>query len=376
MAKVFKRKWKNQRGEQTTWAFSYNDTFGKRKIESGFNTKVEAEKALSKKLQEIENGIYVEENKNITFEQMAEKHMRLYVSQYLKKTTFNCYSDSLKHLLPIIGKMKLGIITPNTMFEYISLKKRETKLSNTTINKHLTLTKSILSHAVKQRLLTHNPLDDFKKLPENKTEQICLTEKEVFAVLDVAKKYYPDFYPLLLTAIFTGARQGELLSLTWDHINFVEGYIKIDKRVYDGEVSTPKTEHSNRKINLPNEVIRVLKEWRLACPHSDLNLVFPNQKGNYQNKNNLVKRKFKPVLRRAGVTEIRFHDLRHTFASILLTNDAHIKYVQNQMGHSSIKVTMDTYSHLLPEAHKKGVDTLNKVLELPKQEEKDHKFGT
>ena len=107
-----------------------------------------------------------------------------------------------------------------------------------------------------------------------------------------------------------------------------------------------------------------------------MNLVFPNENGGFLDRHNVRKRQLNPVLRRAGVSEIRFHDLRHTFASLLLANDAHPKYVQDQMGHASIKITMDTYSHLLPEAHKKGVETLNKILDIPKQEEKERRFGT
>lgn len=376
MAKVFKRKWKKKNGEGSTWAFTYNDTFGKRKIESGFETKVEAEKALAKKLQEVENGIYVDKSKSLTFKQLSDKYMKYYAELHLKETTLSCYQNCLNHLLPVIGDMKILEITPNTMNEYIRLKQKTTKLSNTSINKHLVLAKSILTHAIDNGLLAKNPLDRVKKLKEEVKEQQCLTQKEVYKVLEVAQKYYPDFYPLLITAIFTGARQGELFSLTWDKINFVEGYMKIDKRVHDKTISTPKTRSSIRKINLPDEVIKVLKEWRLRCPHSDMNLVFPNEKGNFLNRQNLRKRQLNPTLRRAGVSEIRFHDLRHTFASLLLANNAHPKYVQDQMGHSSIKITMDTYSHLLPEAHKKGVDTLNKILNVPKQEEQEQRFGT
>lgn len=88
MAKVFKRKWKKKNGEGTTWAFTYNDTFGKRKIESGFETKVEAEKALSKKLQEIENGYYVDSNKSLTFTQLADKFLKYYAELHLKRNNF------------------------------------------------------------------------------------------------------------------------------------------------------------------------------------------------------------------------------------------------------------------------------------------------
>jgi integrase len=363
MATVFRRKWKNSKGQQSCWALGYNDTFGNRKIESGFGTKVEAEKELSKRLQEIENGSYFEVNKTLTFKQITDKFLKYHVEMHLKESTCDTYMGFLRvHILPVLGNMKIIEITPNTIYEYIRLKQKETKLSNCSINKHIVLIKSILNHAVDNGLIIKNLAGKVKKLNEKNTEQSCLTQKEVFAVLETAKKHYPDFYPLLFTAVFTGMRRGEILALTWDRINFVERYIKIDRSVYNKKFNTPKTLTSNRKINMPDELIKTLKEWRLRCPHGELNLVFPNQRGVFMDAHNLVNRKFKPTLRRAGVTEIRFHDLRHTFASILLTEDANPKYVQNQMGHASIKITMDTYSHLMPEAHQKGVDTLNRIL--------------
>lgn len=374
MAKVNYQEWETKKGKSKSWYFSYNDTFGKRRFECGFRTKVEAEKALAKKLQEVENGIYVDKNETLTFNQLAEKYMKYYAELHLKETTYSCYECCLKHLLPFIGDLKINKITPNTMNEYIRIKQKTTKLSNCSINKHLTLAKSILNYAIDNGFLSKNSLDRIKKLKEEKKEQKCLSQKEVFAVLETAKKDFPNFYPLLITAIFTGARQGELFSLTWDKVNFIEGYIKIDKRVHDTTIATPKTESSIRKINLPNEVIKVLREWRLRCPHSELNLVFPNENGNFLNRQNLRKRQLIPLLRKTGVTDITFHGLRHTFATMLLTNDVNPKYIQNQLGHASIKITMDTYSHVLPEIHQKGIEAVNRIIEQPKTD--NRRFGT
>ena len=105
-----------------------------------------------------------------------------------------------------------------------------------------------------------------------------------------------------------------------------------------------------------------MKEWRLACPHSELNLVFPNSNGNYQSADNLAKRRFLPALNRAGIDKIRFHDLRHTYASLLLANGAPMKYVQHQLGHSSITMTMDLHTHFLPEVNDKCVNLLNNIV--------------
>lgn len=122
---------------------------------------------------------------------------------------------------------------------------------------------------------------------------------------------------------------------------------------------------------------QICEEWRLACPHSELNLVFPNSNGNYQSADNLAKRRFLPALNRAGIDKIRFHDLRHTYASLLLANGAPMKYVQHQLGHSSITMTMDLYTHLLPEVNDKCVNLLNNIVDTTVETNENIKrFGT
>ena len=122
MATVKCRTWETKKGISKSWYIDYKDTFGKRKIESRFKTKVEAEKALAKALQEIENGCYVDSNRSLTFAQLADKYWKYYAELHLKETTLSCYENCLSHLLPVIGDLKVLEITPNTMNEYIRLK--------------------------------------------------------------------------------------------------------------------------------------------------------------------------------------------------------------------------------------------------------------
>lgn len=145
-------------------------------------------------------------------------------------------------------------------------------------------------------------------------------------------------------------RKGKILALTWDSINWITQKITVDKNYTHGGLGTPKTSKI-RVIDMSNELVKVLKEWRLACPHSELNLVFPNSNGNYQSDDNLAKRRFLPALNRAGIDKIRFHDLRHTYASLLIAKDVNIKYIQKQMGHASFEIIMNTYAHLMPEVY-------------------------
>lgn len=164
------------------------------------------------------------------------------------------------------------------------------------------------------------------------------------------------------------------MGLTWDSINWITRKITVDKNFTHGRVDTTKT-GKVRKVDMSLELVKVLKEWRLACPKGEHNLVFPNGDGGYQDANNMIKRRFKPALNRAGIDSLRFHDLRHTYASLLLANGAPIKYVQHQLGHSSIKMTMDLYTHLLLEVNEQCVNLLDNIVEKATVV-KFKKFGT
>ena len=111
-------------------------------------------------------------------------------------------------------------------------------------------------------------------------------------------------------------------------------------------------------MDVPRVFMKELKVWKLKCPKGKDNLVFPNGAGNPENHGNLLRRGFYPALRRAELRHIRFHDLRHTFASLLIKNNEHPKYIQKQLGHKSIKTTMDVYGHLMEGINKKAADKL------------------
>ncbi|MCA1852837.1 MAG: site-specific integrase [Beggiatoa sp.] len=109
-----------------------------------------------------------------------------------------------------------------------------------------------------------------------------------------------------------------------------------------------KTKASRRRVDLPGELVAELRRWRLQCPPGAHDLVLPSGAGNPENHGNLLNRGFYPALRRAGLRKIRFHDLRHTYPSLLIANGEHPKRIQALMGHSSTNVTMDMYGHLMP----------------------------
>lgn len=344
------------------WEFDYKDLRGKRQIKKGFKTKAEAERAQIKFIQELNKGVCPADSK-ISFKEAGEMFMQLHVSVYCKPATEYGYRGYLKnHIYPFFGEMKLTEITPLMVKEFVK-QMVDTGRTNATVNKYTKLINCIFNFMIDNDVITRNPLARIKSLKETKNEKIrALSTEETKVLLTKTKTVYPDFYPLLFTAIFTGMRQGELFALTWDSINWITRKITIDKNYTHGRIGTPKN-GKTRKIDMSQELMKMLKEWRLACPNSENNLVFPNNDGEYQDTNNMAKRRFKPSLQRAGIDSIRFHDLRHTYASLLLANGAPMKYVQHQLGHSSIKMTMDLYTHLLPEVNEQCIDLLDRLTE-------------
>jgi integrase len=207
--------------------------------------------------------------------------------------------------------------------------------------------------------------------PKRQAQALTREEAERFleAVLDVC----PEFYGLFLTALRAGLRRGELLALQWGDIQFGDGeddpnrYILVQRNWVRGEFTTPKSKKS-RRVDLSRQLRRVLLELRdqrllkafLAGKTSVADdLVFCSTTGTILNGDNVYHRQFLPTLEKAGLRRFRFHELRHTFGSQLIRDGASLTYVKEQMGHSSIQVTVDIYAHLIPGANIACVDGLD-----------------
>ena len=212
--------------------------------------------------------------------------------------------------------------------------------------------------AVQKGYTEYNPVREIEKPKVTQKKQIdVLKPSEIRAFLDKASNQKTKC--LYTLNVISGMRQGEILGLKWTDIDWFNCQVHVRRTFNHGQFHEPKTEASRRAIDLGPTAISELKKWKIACPPNELNLVFPNEAGKPIDANNLVKRDFEPTMRRAGIREIRFHDLRHTYASLLIDRGEHPKYIQVQMGHSSINVTMGTYGHLLKAVNRdtaKGLD--------------------
>jgi len=350
---IRKRKTKNG----YTWQIDCSNATGERIRKSGFKTKADAEREYAKICLQVENGINVNKNKKIYFVDICDKFIKEHTEVYSKRSTIDNYNSYYNYQIkPFFKTLKLSEITPAVISKFIKQKQAD-NYAPKSINNFLTMIKSVMNFAVNNGYLNKNPIETVKKLKLPHHEMDYLRTDEIKIVLKTAQEFYPKFYPLLLTAIMTGMRRGELLALQWKDINFENKKITVNKSLYKGTIQTPKTQKSIRKINMPE----ILADTLFKLKKDDNSIVFPNANGNYKDGKNMVNREFHPCLEKAGLRKIRFHDLRHTFASFLISQNMPLKYIQAQMGHTSIQTTSDKYGHLMPEVEQVGRSAFDSI---------------
>ena len=210
-------------------------------------------------------------------------------------------------------------------------------------------------------------------------KQVCkdiqpLTADEVKRLLATAQSKNFTAYIMILIAVSTGVRVGELLGLKWSYVDLEKGIIHIQQsiatNVKGSPFQPPKTQKSRRRIPLPKSTVQELiryKKWQEdyivqqnETYDSSFNLVIANSRGHPLDSSNFITRVFKKLLAEAGLRiETRLHDLRHTHATLLLSKGVHPKVVQERLGHSTIVMTLDTYSHVLPDMQETAVVALD-----------------
>ncbi len=237
---------------------------------------------------------------------------------------------------------------------------------------HTALSKA-LREAVEHNLVVRAATDGVKRPRVEKREMRSLDKTQVLALLRAVRG---DRYEALYVLAFsTGLRRGEIFALRWEDVDFDRGVLSVRRSVSaDGRNFKPTKTGRGRTLRLTHDAVAALvfhrerqQEHRAMMGASWLEhgLVFPSLAGTPTNADNFIKRSFKPLLRRAGLPEIRFHDLRHTFATLLLPRpEVPSKVVQEMLGHSSITMTLDTYSHVLPEMQGVAADAMQEMLSV------------
>lgn len=287
-----------------------------------------------------------------------------------KASTHRFYEFNLRlHVLPAIGDMPVNAIKRRHCRELMNacqtkgLKPASLRGVNRTLS-------AVLSHAVEDELLPANPAFRMGKhvrgSDEEKPAEIQpLTREESHRLLEVAEEQFPEWYLFFLCALRTGLRLGELLALQWGDLDLQARSANVRRNLVGGKVTTPKN-RQRRRVDLSRALAETLQrrltKRKAAALKSGKKVavwVFCNRDGDSIDGDNMRKRVFRPLLDAAKVPAIRFHDLRHTYASHLIQQGESLAYVKEQLGHSSIQVTVDIYGHLIPGANRAAVDKLD-----------------
>jgi integrase len=286
----------------------------------------------------------------------------------LKASTVRFYERALDtHVWPLLGARPVSSIRRADCRELIA-RCRAKGLRVATVRNALRALSTVLSQAVEDDLLMANPAlrlgRYLRRGDEPKREIQPLSREEVALLLTVAHQKFSRWYPLLLCAVRTGLRQGELLGLEWGDVDFAGRFLEINRSRVRGLISTPKN-HRRRRVDMSAQLADALAHERvrqqqhaLAAGAKSPEPVFPSLEGTPLDEAN-VRHLFPRILRAAGLRRIRFHDLRHTFASLLIQQGESLAYVRDQLGHQSIQVTVDIYGHLVPGANRGAVDRLD-----------------
>ena len=317
----------------------------------------------------VHNGTFFKPKKEkSSFETFATKWLSDYAKPRVKEKTYTTYAGYVRnHLNPFIKDYDIAKITQEDLESLLA--KHLESIAPATINKVLTMLKTLFKYARRWKYRDDNPAWDIDKFKEPHREMDYLQPDEIRLLIENSRE---PFKTLFLTAIFTGMRKSELLALQWGDIDWHNMTLHVRrslrfKRKKDVKAESkrwwfdsPKSKRSKRAIIMSPRLKKVLEQHKfnetirlaqLDKKGESINpdqLVFTNKEGNPLDPDNLVKREFNPSLEAAGLRMIRFHDLRHTFASLLIDQGENLKFIQSQLGHASIQTTIDRYGHLLP----------------------------
>jgi integrase len=270
------------------------------------------------------------------------------VAALKKAATHADYERTVRrHLVPFFGELYIRDIDTQRVQQYVTARIKE-GLEARNINKTVTTLHLMFQSAIVWGYSEDNPTKLVSRPREKKKEMDYLNPEEVRRLLVASQELPLVYFPLFATAVFSGARLGELLALRWADIDLEQGLVFI-RRSYSSEygVSEPKTAQSRRAVHISPKLISILRAYKAD---SSFMLVFPNRNGQPLSRQNILQRYLHRACDSAGLRHIRFHDLRHTYSALMIAAGENMKFIQRQLGHSSIRTTMDTYGHLLPEA--------------------------
>ncbi len=354
-------------GARRTWSIKYRTPTGRQKFKSGFRTKSEANAELVKILADINAGKHVQ-RKLITFEEFAEQWL---ASRQIRGSTESGYGSVIRHqLIPRLGNIfvrdtdlrleRLQILVADMIEDELSVK---------SIHNVSTLLRTMLvgrrgASAMRLGYIGQDPTLGLELPTLEMREIVPPTPEQVWVLIDAAKVVGGIGYPIAFVDAFTGLRRNEVLSVRYPDVDWFNQELRIRTAIskqratdrahkWEWVVGPVKSKSSVRRVALTESVLRMLADLKGLATNPN-GFIFPDPSGDFIDPDKFYSDVWVPITVRAGMAGTRFHDLRHFFASQLIAQGETAIHVRDQLGHSSIKVTLDTYGHLFPGAGKEA----------------------
>jgi len=333
--------------------------------------KGDAQRELNELLSNLDKGTYAVPGK-MTVSDIFQQWVQGYVRTKCSPRTQDGYQSIIdNHLAPSLGYHRLKKLTPQVIQSYYANACQA--LSSRTVHHQHRVLSQALRYAVRQGYLGRNPCELVDPPSPQGKGMRTMDPAEVTAFLEHAEGSF--FYPVFYTAVSSGLRQAELLGLRWRDLDLgVIPSISVNRVLYKrrgvSEFRLPKTSRSRRLVSMTPALAAYLREYRqerkalydgIGKELTPDELVFANHEGQSLNPPSLS-RDFARIINKAGIEGVRFHDLRHTFASLALKQGIHPKIISEALGHASVAFTMDTYSHIIEGMQAEAMARLGEVL--------------
>ncbi|MGD9934607.1 MAG: tyrosine-type recombinase/integrase [Dehalococcoidia bacterium] len=360
------------------WEVSYelspdpSDGTRRRRYLTVRGTRKDADRVLTEALHQRDTGFEILPGR-ITLAQFLARWLRDYAAVNVAPSTLARYTIATnRHLVPHLGSLQLSAVRPAHVQSLHATCLAE-GVSARTVTQHHRILSEALKHAVRWQLIPANPATAISPPRFERHEMQTLSPTQVEHLLTTAEGTY--LRPLVYLAVHTGARNGELLAVRWTDLDLEHGRLSITRTAQRipgrGIVfASPKTHRSRRPIALSATAVVILREHRAAqLEHrlavgpawEDHGLVFCQPNGR-PHEPGQVSKAFARLISRTQLPHVRFHDLRHTAATLLLSAGQNPKVVSERLGHASVNITLDTYSHVLPNLQREAADAMDRIL--------------
>lgn len=337
-------------------------------------TRREVQQALTKLLGERQRGALVDPSRE-TVEAFLERWLRDYAAHNVRPATYQCYRYSAKRIVRILGQVRLSALRPAMIQEFYSQELAE--VSSQTVRHSHTVLHEALGHAVRWGLLMANPVDAVAAPRVQRGPVTAWTAEQAARFLEAAKE--DRFHVAYVLSMYLGLGRGEVLGLKWSDLDLERGAMAVRRQVcmVGGKVSVEptKTKGRQRPLELDAELVAALKKHRAAQNEERLRLgaawqdedwVFPSQQGGPMDPQRFYRLHFKAAVERAGLTlpgRLGYHAaMRHTFASLSLQAGVPVNTVSAGLGHTTSRMTLDTYSHLMPGMQREATRRIREAL--------------